>query len=65
MIFLQINSKCSEIHKTGDVAFLLAAGASSHPFLDPDNVILSYHTEFHQILSINKCWSRETDKSLS
>jgi len=52
---LRIDSKWSETHKkhkTGDAEYLLVAG--SRPFLYLDNVIASYHTEFHQILSIDK-----------
>ena len=56
--FLQIDSKWSKTrkkHETGKTEFLPVAGAGSRRSTDfpLDNVNTSYHTEFHQILTIN------------
>ena len=56
--FLQIDSKRSKTrkkHETGKTEFLPVAGAGSRRSTDfpLDNVNTSYHTEFHQILTIN------------
>ena len=55
---LQIDSKWSETrkkHEIGETEFLPVAGAGSRRSTDfpLDNVNTSYHTEFHQILTIN------------
>ena len=39
-------------NETSDAEFLLVSGG--RPFLYPDKVITNYHTELHQIVSINK-----------
>ena len=56
--YLQIDSKWSETrkkHEIGETEFLPVAGAGSRRSTDfpLDNVNTSYHTEFHQILTIN------------
>ena len=56
--YLQIDSKWPETrkkHEIGETEFLPVAGAGSRRSTDfpLDNVNTSYHTEFHQILTIN------------
>ena len=60
---MQIDSKWSETrkkHEIGETEFLPVAG--SRPILTLKNVNTSYHTEFHQILTINVAWVAKRHK---
>ena len=64
---MQIDSKWSETHKkheTGETEFLPVTGAGGRQIFHVDNVNTSYHTEFHQILSINVAWIKKKAKGL-
>ena len=65
--FLRIDSKWSETrkkHEIGETEFLPVPAAGGRQSLPLDNVNTSYHTEFHQILSINVAWIKKKAKGL-